>query len=124
MLPENDSDRALKAAAIVTKEGFAKIVLVGDPAKLQKDADRLGISFDGVEIVNPATYEKMDELCAYFAERRKKKGMTVEKAREIMLNDTTFLAPACWPWAMLTVWFQVLPGLLLIPSKQVCRLWA
>ncbi len=41
VLPENDSDRALKAAAIVTKEGFAKIVLVGDPAKLQKDADRL-----------------------------------------------------------------------------------
>ena len=32
----------------------------------------------------------MDELCAYFAERRKKKGMTVEKAREIMLKDTTF----------------------------------
>ena len=90
VLPENDSDRALKAAAIVTKEGFAKIVLVGDPAKLQKDAERLGISFDGVKIVNPATYEKMDELCAYFAERRKKKGMTVEKAREIMLNDTTF----------------------------------
>ena len=82
VLPENDSDRALKAAAIVTKEGFAKIVLVGDPAKLQKDAERLGISFDGVKIVNPATYEKMDELCAYFAERRKKKGMTVEKARE------------------------------------------
>lgn len=79
VLPENDSDRALKAAAIVTKEGFAKIVLVGDPAKLQKDAERLGISFDGVQIVNPATYEKMDELCAYFAERRKKKGMTVEK---------------------------------------------
>lgn len=90
VLPENDSDRALKAAAIVTKEGFAKIVLVGDPAKLQKDAERLSISFDGVKIVNPATYEKMDELCAYFAERRKKKGMTVEKAREIMLNDTTF----------------------------------
>ena len=50
VLPENDSDRALKAAAIVTKEGFAKIVLVGDPAKLQKDAERLGISFDGVKM--------------------------------------------------------------------------
>ncbi len=90
VLPENNSDRALEAASIVAKEGFAKIVLVGDPAELQKSADRLGISFDGVKIVNPATYERMDELCEYFAKRRAKKGMTVEKARDIMLHDTTF----------------------------------
>lgn len=32
----------------------------------------------------------MDELCQYFAERRKKKGMTVEQAREIMINNYTF----------------------------------
>lgn len=34
----------------------------------------------------------MDELCAYFAKRREKKGMTLEKAREIMLNNYTFFA--------------------------------
>ena len=36
VLPENNSDRALKAAATVTAEGFAKIVLVGDPEQLKK----------------------------------------------------------------------------------------
>ena len=92
VLPENNSDRALKAAATVTAEGFAKIVLVGDPEQLKKDAERLHINLDACKVINPATYERMDELCAYFAERRKKKGMTVEKAREIMLSDTTFFA--------------------------------
>mgnify|MGYP000736129474 CR=1 FL=1 len=90
VLPENNSDRALKAAAIVAREGFAKIILVGDPEQLNRDAKRLGVSFEGIEIINPATYERMDELCAYFAKRREKKGMTVDKAREIMTKDTTF----------------------------------
>jgi phosphate acetyltransferase len=90
VLPENNSDRALKAAATVAREGFAKIILVGDPEFLNREAKRLGVSFEGCEIINPATYDRMDELCAYFAKRREKKGMTVDKAREIMMKDTTF----------------------------------
>lgn len=122
VLPENNSDRALKAAAIVAREGFAKIILVGDPEQLNRDAKRLGVSFEGIEIINPATYERMDELCAYFAKRREKKGMTVDKAREIMTKDRPSLGLAWLPWAMLTGAFLVLPVLLLMLSRQVSRL--
>ena len=78
VLPENNSDRALRAAAVVAQEGFARIILVGDPKELEQDAKRLGVSFEGIQIINPAEYEHMDELCKYFAKRREKKGIPAD----------------------------------------------
>ena len=80
----------MKAAERVLADGFAKIVLVGKLEQIKKDAAKFQIDLTGVEVVDPETYYRMDELCAYFAKRREKKGMTLEKAREIMLN--TFFA--------------------------------
>ena len=90
VLPETNSRRVLKAAERVLADGFAKIVLVGKLEQIKKDAAKFQIDLTGVEVVDPETYYRMDELCAYFAKRREKKGMTLEKAREIMLNNYTF----------------------------------
>ena len=87
VLPETNSRRVLKAAERVLADGFAKIVLVGKLEQIKKDAAKFQIDLTGVEVVDPETYYRMDELCAYFA-----KGMTLEKAREIMLNNYTFFA--------------------------------
>ncbi|MCH4188546.1 MAG: phosphate acetyltransferase [Megasphaera sp.] len=92
VLPETNSRRVLKAAERVLAEGFAKIVLVGKLDKIKTDAAKYQIDLTGVEVVDPETYYRMDELCEYFAERRKKKGMTVEKAYEIMTSNNTFFA--------------------------------
>ncbi|MCH4179042.1 MAG: phosphate acetyltransferase [Megasphaera sp.] len=92
VLPETNSRRVLKAAERVLAEGFAKIILVGKLDKIKKDAAKYQIDLTGVEVVDPETYYRMDELCEYFAERRKKKGMTVEQAREIMMSNNTFFA--------------------------------
>ena len=92
VLPETNSRRVLKAAERVLADGFAKIVLVGKLEQIKKDAAKFQIDLTGVEVVDPETYYRMDELCAYFAKRREKKGMTLEKAREIMLNNYTFFA--------------------------------
>ena len=90
VLPETNSRRVLKAAERVLADGFAKIVLIGKLDKSKKDASKFQIDLTGVEVIDPETYYRMDELCQYFAERRKKKGMTVEQAREIMINNYTF----------------------------------
>lgn len=92
VLPETDSRRVLKAAERVLAEGFAKIVLVGNEEQILKDAEKFQIRLDGAEIVDPSTYARLDELCRYFAKKREKKGMTVEKAREIMTNNYTMFA--------------------------------
>ena len=92
VLPETNSRRVLKAAERVLADGFAKIVLIGKLDKIKKDASKFQIDLTGVEVIDPETYYRMDELCEYFAERRKSKGMTTEQAREIMVNNYTFFA--------------------------------
>lgn len=90
ILPETESRRVLKAAERVLANGFARVVLIGDLKEIKKSASNFQIDLTGAEVINPAMYHRMDELCEYFAQRRAKKGMTVEKAREILLTNKTF----------------------------------
>ena len=89
VLPETNSRRVLKAAERVLADGFARIVLVGKLEQIKQDAAKFQIDLTGVEVIDPETYYRMDELCAYFAKRREKKGMTPEKAHEIFCSNYT-----------------------------------
>ena len=94
VLPETNSRRVLKAAERVLAEGFAKIILIGKLEQIKADAAKFQIDLTGVEVLDPETYPMLDQFCEYFAERRKKKGMTVEKARGILTTNYTFFG-AC-----------------------------
>lgn len=80
VLPEGEDLRTIKAAAIVKAEGYAKNILLGDPDKINAVAKEEGVDISGIEIINPA--EGNEEFAELFAELRKKKGVTVEQARE------------------------------------------
>jgi phosphate acetyltransferase len=69
---------------MVMQRGIANVVLVGDREKIKNLVGDLDLS--GVSIVNPDTSEKFDEYVNSFYEMRKHKGITPEKAREIMKN--------------------------------------
>jgi phosphate acetyltransferase len=88
VLPETEDIRVIKAAAMVQEKGIANIVLVGDPEKIAVLAEGLDIS--KCRIINPVAYEKFDEYVNAFYELRKAKGMTVEKATEIMKDYVYF----------------------------------
>ena len=90
ILPETEDVRVLRAAEKVTKEGFAKVVLVGNEKATQKLADENGINIEGIKIVNPAKSKKYEEYVNKFFELRQKKGVSIEKARETMLNNVYF----------------------------------
>lgn len=92
VLPESFSRRVLKAAERVLAEGFAQIIVIGEEAKVKADAEKYKIELGGVEIIDPKTFPQLDEFCEKFAQKRAKKGMTVEKAREIFTTDYTFFA--------------------------------
>ena len=47
----------------------------------------LEVELDGVTVVNPEKCDKFDEYVNLLYETRKSKGMTVEKATEILKND-------------------------------------
>lgn len=73
ILPETESRRVLKAAERVLANGFARVVLIGDLKEIKKSASNFQIDLTGAEVINPAMYHRMDELCEYFAQRRAKK---------------------------------------------------
>ena len=87
VLPETRDKRTLIAAAQVLKESTAKIVMVGDEEKIKDGAHWLDVELDGITVVNPETSPKLDEYVNLLYELRKKKGMTLESAREQLLNN-------------------------------------
>ena len=82
VLPEGEETRNVHAASIIQKEGLARLTLVGDAEKIK--AAYPDVCLCGVEIVNPATSEKAPEYAAKLYELRKAKGMTEEKAAELV----------------------------------------
>lgn len=88
VLAEGEEIRVIKAAATILNEGFANLILVGNPDTIKEKAEGLDIS--KAEIINPETSDKFDDFANAFYEMRKAKGMTEEKARETMKNPLYF----------------------------------
>lgn len=78
VLPEGEEPRIIKAAEMITAEGFAKIVMLGDEAKIRAIAP--DAKLDGVKIINPETDPLRKEFANTLYELRKAKGMTEEQA--------------------------------------------
>lgn len=85
VLPETEDIRTYEAAEAILKEGFAKLVLIGSKEEIEKNKGNFDIT--GAQIVDPATCEKTEAYIAKLVELREKKGMTEEKARELLLHD-------------------------------------
>lgn len=88
ILPESMDRRIFEAAETILKEDIANLIIIGTPQEVEKNSKGLDIS--RAVIINPAEYEKTQEYIDLFVELRKSKGMTPEKAREIILNDYAY----------------------------------
>ena len=89
VLPEYNDIRVIKATEQVLKEGFADIILVGNKEEIKKLANENDIDITGAKIIDPKTSEKFSEYANKFYELRKAKGMTLDKAKELM-NDSVY----------------------------------
>lgn len=85
VLPESSDIRTIEAAAMVQERGIARIVLIGKENEIKKLAGGLDIS--GVTIVNPETHPNFEKYADSFYEMREAKGMTPEKAREVIKDE-------------------------------------
>jgi phosphate acetyltransferase len=88
--PEGIEDRIILAVQKVVKEGIAKPILLGDESEILKKAKALKVNLKDIRIINPANYDKFEEMVSAFYELRKHKGATPEQAREILKNDSYF----------------------------------
>lgn len=87
VLPESNDKRILIAASHILEEDIANVIMVGDEEKIMDGANWLEVDLTGLSVVNPKTTDKFEEYVSILYETRKAKGMTEEKAREILLED-------------------------------------
>lgn len=90
VLPESEDERILQAAARLTKEKLTGVVLVGEPDKIKAAAAAAGADLSGCEIVSPTAAPEKDAFAEKLYELRKHKGMTPEKAAELITDPLYF----------------------------------
>ena len=90
VLPEGDDDRILEAAHVLLRDKVAKLTILGNEADIKARAEELKLDLTGAEIINHLESPLAEEFAADFAELRKKKGVTLEQARETMQDISYF----------------------------------
>jgi len=91
VLPEALEERTLRAADRVLGEDIANIILIGNPAEINRLAGEWGLQNIGkATIIDPENNPKSEEYATLLAELRKKKGMTIEQARALV-KDPLYL---------------------------------
>ena len=88
ILPESMDERVIKAASICQKEQIADIILIGNEDKINEFHEDL----TGITIIDPQKSSITSKLINDFYELRKEKGMTLEKATELINNDYMYFA--------------------------------
>ncbi|MBE6464212.1 MAG: phosphate acetyltransferase [Eggerthellaceae bacterium] len=80
VLPEGNDIRTLEAAKIVLDQGYASLIILGDPTEIEQS----GIDIADATVINPKTSELRDEFAGKLAELRAHKGVTLEKAYSLI----------------------------------------
>ena len=89
LLPEGSEPRTIQAAAVIADQGIAQPVLIGSSEEIAA-ANTNNVDLSGVEIIDPAKSDKLDEYAALFYEMRKAKGVTLEQAKATCLDPLYF----------------------------------
>lgn len=90
ILPEAEDIRILKATEKVLQEKYAEIILIGKKETILEKAKSNGISIEGAKIVEPEKSEDYDKYVNLLYDLRKNKGMTIEKAKELVLDPVYY----------------------------------
>lgn len=122
---EGEDARILEASSRLLASNFLHPILVGNEERIFDAAEECGFNIRGAEIIDPEKYEKMDEMVEVLCEIRKKKGITPEKAREVLKQTNYFgtmlvkmgVADSLLGGATYTTADTVRPALQLIKTK-------
>lgn len=90
VLPEAEDIRVLKAAVIAQSEQIANIMLVGDKEKVEQITKDNNIDISNLKFVDINSSGKLNEYANKLYELRKHRGMTLEEAREKVLDPVHY----------------------------------
>ena len=90
VLPEGHDERIVKAAGIIARKNLARPILLGIRDRILAQLKSLGMSAEGIEIVNPQGDPRLDDFAKTFFELRRHKGVTLDQARETISSWVYF----------------------------------
>src|SRR6266576_809279 len=86
VFPEGDDPRILRASRILSDEGIARPILLGDLDAIRRQADDASLTLEDIELVNPRTATDRDQLAQDLWQLRRRRGMTLREAKDRVLD--------------------------------------
>jgi phosphate acetyltransferase len=87
-LAEGDDPRVIEAAADLAARDMCRVIILCPAAGRKPEHEALERA--GVEVIDPLTDDRRNELAAYLHERRKHKGLTMDEALEAVSDPLYF----------------------------------
>jgi malate dehydrogenase (oxaloacetate-decarboxylating)(NADP+) len=88
-----DNLNVLKAVQAVKHEGIAKPILLGNISKIRKVISQFDLDLEDVPIIDPRSDDeagRIETFAEEFVSNRKRKGITLDEAHELMQNQSYF----------------------------------
>lgn len=90
-LPEaKDDARTMKAARMFLDEKLGTPLLVGSPEEIVERASEAQVSTDGMKIVDPRHFDRLDEMVGIYQQRRAKEGLTEQQVRDLITKEPLY----------------------------------
>lgn len=86
VLPEGTEARMIQATKKILDEGLAQVTLLGDGDQIKKLALSDDLDLNKVTVIAPANSPKLEEYAQEYHRLRKKKGMTPNQAKKMLIN--------------------------------------
>ena len=126
VLPEGEERRTIEAARKIKDLKLAHPILIGHKEKIIQKMKSLNLKYEDIEIIDLDDSCDMDKYISKFYELRKNKGMTIEKAKQIVKDPMYFAtlmvkcndADGLVSGAVHTTGDLLRPGLQIIKTKQ------
>ena len=90
VLPEGNDDRILLAAGRLLARGIVDLTILGEEAAVRRRGAELGVDLSDAQVFDADTSGLLDKFGAEYAHLRAHKGMTEDRAREIMHDVSYF----------------------------------
>jgi len=90
VFPEGEESKILRACQILLDEGIAAPILLGNEQKIRTTAEELHLHLGGVQVIDPARSSQFERYANELYRLRRRKGVTLREARELLLNRNYF----------------------------------
>jgi malate dehydrogenase (oxaloacetate-decarboxylating)(NADP+) len=88
---EGAEPKILRACQVIMDEGIANPILIGDRETIEKQIAELHLDLNGARIVDPKSFERLDDYAREFYKLRCRKGITLQDASRLIRNNPNYL---------------------------------